>query len=296
MNNEILDDVIKLVTGEPEFEISESINSNDSDDNSTCSDTYSDIYSDETSEETPEKDIIPPYGCKHYLARCKIRAPCCDKIYSCRLCHDEENTHKIDRYKINKIICTKCDKEQGVHQFCNNDDCRICFSLYFCNKCMVFDDVDKKQFHCDTCRVCRVGGAENYYHCEMCNACISITLKNSHKCVDIKDAQCPICIDNLFESRTSITIMKCGHYMHKECLMSYLKTNYICPICSMSIIDTEYIYKMLETEVALTPMPDEYKDLKVKILCNDCLQKSETNFHIVALKCQLCSSYNTRQI
>ncbi|KAK9929380.1 hypothetical protein M0R45_026482 [Rubus argutus] len=24
------------------------------------------------------------YGCKHYRSRCKIRAPCCNKIYSCR--------------------------------------------------------------------------------------------------------------------------------------------------------------------------------------------------------------------
>lgn len=27
--------------------------------------------------------------CKHYRRRCKIRAPCCNEIYSCRHCHNE---------------------------------------------------------------------------------------------------------------------------------------------------------------------------------------------------------------
>jgi len=28
------------------------------------------------------------------------------------------------------------------------------------------DDVNKRQFHCDACGICRVGGRENYFHCE----------------------------------------------------------------------------------------------------------------------------------
>lgn len=27
--------------------------------------------------------------CEHYKRRCKIRAPCCDQIFSCRHCHNE---------------------------------------------------------------------------------------------------------------------------------------------------------------------------------------------------------------
>lgn len=40
-------------------------------------------------------------------------------------------------------------------------------------------------------------------------------------------------------------------------------------------------------------MPDEYKDIKIKILCNDCNAKSEVPFHIVGGKCSQCKSYNT---
>ncbi|KAL0557321.1 hypothetical protein IC582_005852 [Cucumis melo] len=29
------------------------------------------------------------YGCEHYRRRCKIRAPCCDQIFTCRHCHNE---------------------------------------------------------------------------------------------------------------------------------------------------------------------------------------------------------------
>ncbi len=30
------------------------------------------------------------YRCKHYFRKCNIFAPCCDKEFSCRLCHDQE--------------------------------------------------------------------------------------------------------------------------------------------------------------------------------------------------------------
>lgn len=29
------------------------------------------------------------YRCKHYRRRCRIRAPCCNEVYSCRHCHNE---------------------------------------------------------------------------------------------------------------------------------------------------------------------------------------------------------------
>lgn len=43
-------------------------------------------------------------------------------------------------------------------------------------------------------------------------------------------------------------------------------------------------------------MPEEYKDLKMLIMCNDCLQRSEVDFHIVGGKCKNCKSYNTSRI
>ena len=43
-------------------------------------------------------------------------------------------------------------------------------------------------------------------------------------------------------------------------------------------------------------MPEEYKDFKMLIMCNDCLQRSEVNFHIIGGKCKNCKSYNTSRI
>lgn len=46
-------------------------------------------------------------------------------------------------------------------------------------------------------------------------------------------------------------------------------------------------------QIAATPMPEEYKDKKMLVLCNDCLTKSEVPFHIIGGKCSNCRSYNT---
>ncbi|KAL0336926.1 UNVERIFIED_CONTAM: E3 ubiquitin-protein ligase RZFP34 [Sesamum calycinum] len=48
-------------------------------------------------------------------------------------------------------------------------------------------------------------------------------------------------------------------------------------------------------EVASTPMPEMYQNKMVWILCNDCGETSEVNYHIVAQKCLNCNSYNTKQ-
>uniref|UniRef100_A0A9I9EC50 CHY-type domain-containing protein n=1 Tax=Cucumis melo TaxID=3656 RepID=A0A9I9EC50_CUCME len=35
------------------------------------------------------------YGCQHYRRRCKIRAPCYNEIYPCRLCHNEAKLDNV---------------------------------------------------------------------------------------------------------------------------------------------------------------------------------------------------------
>ena len=42
--------------------------------------------------------------------------------------------------------------------------------------------------------------------------------------------------------------------------------------------------------------PEEYQNWSVKILCSDCHNESNVNFHIIGLKCQSCAGYNTRRI
>ena len=243
------------------------------------------------------------YGCKHYLRRCKIISPCCNEIYSCRLCHDEEKyesvyddkiKHKLDRFKINEIVCDNCDQKQQVKQNC--EQCNACFGLYYCDICHLFDDIDKNQFHCDGCGFCRIGGKENFMHCNKCNMCISISVYETHKCIDISDSLCPICMSDMFTSTIGIVQMKCGHFIHSKCLNELLNSSYKCPMCSCSIIETTELNKLIDNEVNATEMPDIYKDMMLQILCNDCHKESTVKFHIVGLKCQHCNGYNTRKI
>jgi uncharacterized CHY-type Zn-finger protein len=54
------------------------------------------------------------YVCKHYRRGCEIYAPCCEKYYSCRICHDEKESHKLDRTKVSKLKCRNCHKQNEV--------------------------------------------------------------------------------------------------------------------------------------------------------------------------------------
>ena len=242
-------------------------------------------------------------GCEHYKRKCKLVSPCCNEIYTCRLCHDlekydlEQNPkikHKLNRFDIKEIVCAKCETKQPVSNICIN--CNISFGKYFCNICNLFDDTDKDQYHCFDCGFCRIGGKDNFIHCVKCNMCISKNIFEQHKCITVKESLCPICMSDLFTSTLKIMPMICGHYIHIECLQEYIKTNYKCPTCSQSIVNTELLNKYLDIEIENTEMPEEYKNIKFNILCNDCHKESDVNFHIVGLKCKFCGGYNTRKI
>jgi RING finger and CHY zinc finger domain-containing protein 1 len=240
-----------------------------------------------------EDILTPPYGCKHYLRRCTLIAPCCDnKVFNCRRCHDEQTDHKLDP-KTSKIICTNCKQEQSPSQYCTH--CKICLGFYFCEHCALYDDVDKEQYHCDKCGICRLYKNKSF-HCDNCQTCLNTCLKDKHKCSNIKDTYCPICMEYLFDSTQGMYQAKCGHSLHYVCLMSLLETTNRCPICSKSIFNLQVVDQLIDLEIQQTPMPEELKNKQVDILCNDCNTKTTTNFHIVALKCSNCNSYNTKQI
>ena len=46
--------------------------------------------------------------------------------------------------------------------------------------------------------------------------------------------QCNICLDTYY-SRQTITILKCGHKYHKNCLQKWFQKKKTCPICSIEI-------------------------------------------------------------
>ncbi|XP_011079733.1 E3 ubiquitin-protein ligase MIEL1 [Sesamum indicum] len=244
------------------------------------------------------------YGCEHYRRRCKIRAPCCNQIFTCRHCHNEATSalsnpkerHEIVRHDVKQVVCAVCGTEQQVSNICSN--CRVKFGEYFCDICKFYDDdITKEQFHCNDCGICRVGGRENFFHCPKCGSCYSIGLRDNHLCVeDSMKSHCPICYEFLFDSTKQTTILKCGHTMHVECYEEMFSQNqYRCPICSKSVLNMSRTWERLDQEIEATAMPEEYR-YEVQILCNDCNNRSKAFFHIFGHKCQHCNSYNTRVI
>lgn len=260
---------------------------------------------DKRTAESLEKGLMH-YGCPHYRRRCRIRAPCCNEIFNCRHCHneaknninvDQKHRHDIPRHQVRQVICSLCGTEQEVQQVCIN--CGVCMGKYFCETCKLFDDdISKMQYHCNGCGICRIGGRENFFHCFKCGCCYSILLKNSHPCVEgAMHHDCPVCFEFLFESRSDITVMPCGHTIHMNCLKEMREHyQYACPLCLKSVCDMSKVWEKYDMEIAATPMPEPYQSKLVWILCNDCGKTSEVSFHLVAQKCSDCKSYNTRQI
>ena len=118
-------------------------------------------------------------------------------------------------------------------------------------------------------------------------------MRDNHKCIEkMSRSNCPVCLEDLHTSRKSCRVPKCGHMLHFKCMQQLLKTgNYACPTCSVSMVDMSSVWERLDYEVELTPMPTEYRDLKVAVLCRDCHQDSKSAFHILGQKCTHCGSY-----
>lgn len=125
-----------------------------------------------------------------------------------------------------------------------------------------------------------------------------------------------MCLEDLHTSRIPCHIPDCGHLIHRSCFDQLVHSgHYACPSCQTSLMDMTQLWKYLDNEVAMTQMPDAYKNYKVDILCKDChkvliiiincnfihlliicLQESTVKFHVVGLKCLHCGSYNTCRI
>ena len=171
--------------------------------------------------------------CPHYVRKCALVAPCCNKIYRCRLCHNNAETrHEIDRKAVQRIKCLQCGMIQAVAPRCSS--CLITFGLYFCEICRLFDDNDKGQFHCAMCGLCRLGGRENYKHCNKCGICFKIGSR--HTCIEeCSNSDCPICLEDL-HSHGECQKLTCGHLMHLECFRECRqKFKAVCPLCSNPI-------------------------------------------------------------
>ena len=235
-------------------------------------------------------DTIPK--CNHYKRNCLIHCKECNKFYGCRLCHDENENHKINRFKIEMMKCKLCNTVQKCSQTCIN--CSKEMSKYYCNICHLFANNDNRIIkHCDKCGICRIGDNK---HCDKCNMCFDISIYDTHNCIEETkyNDNCCICQQDLKTSRLHTTILKCNHLVHQECLNQYLKSNqYQCPLCKKSLIDMSNMWTDIENYVNLCQMPDEYKNYKVKVFCNDCEKRSLTKYHFTYNQCQECKGWNT---
>jgi len=234
-------------------------------------------------------------GCSHYKRKCKLMAPCCQKTYNCRFCHDEsEENHTMDRKAVEQVECLGCCLLQPLASQCKDEVCGLVFgSAYFCLICKLFDDTQKGQFHCDGCGICRAGGRDSFEHCDTCGLCLPIN--KPHKCISgSSKTNCPVCMEDIHTSRVGAHVPPCSHLLHNTCYVQMVSNGlYACPTCGLSMQDMSRVWKDIDRDVAETPMPREYQGLFRNILCRDCNTSSMAPFHVVGMKCVPCGSYNT---
>ena len=254
--------------------------------------------------------------CPHYDMYTHIVSKCCNKVYPCRLCHDENEDHKINRHDIDYMKCIYCCTFQKVNSCCMNP---LCFKFkvdhkYFCKKCNLWTDSDnnmlkvinsfiistidtkKSIYHCDSCGICRLGKREDFIHCDNCNLCLPKKTFEDHACkLNIKEENCPICLRSLWNTQNETTrILDCGHCVHSSCFIQNINSgNYSCSVCKKSMIDLTDMWRQIDAALESHSMPDEFKDWTADIHCNDCEKKTNTKYHFSYHKCQECGSYNT---
>ncbi|KIW44140.1 uncharacterized protein PV06_05173 [Exophiala oligosperma] len=246
----------------------------------------------------PPEPAAPDLGCVHYKRNVKMQCNTCQKWYPCRLCHDEVEDHTLPRRETKHMLCMLCKTPQPVGQFCR--ECRTMTASYYCRICRLWsDDPNKPIYHCDDCGICRIGQGlgKDFFHCRTCGACMSIQAESVHKCIERSTkCDCPICGEYMFTSNKSVVFMRCGHSIHEDCFAEWCNASYKCPICSKSIANMESQFRRLDRHIEEQPMPEEYRDNRAYIFCNDCNSRSVTRYHWLGLKCSLCESYNTTQL
>jgi CHY zinc finger len=70
----------------------------------------------------PPTSVLPtPEGqnnaCVHYERNCNLIAPCCDRAFGCRICHDELSPPghpPMNRFMIREVVCKLCSTRQAA--------------------------------------------------------------------------------------------------------------------------------------------------------------------------------------
>ena len=107
-------------------------------------------------------------GCSHYKRNVKLQCSTCDRWYTCRLCHDENEDHVLVRKETKNMLCMLCGCAQRAGEFCV--DCGERTAWYYCNVCKLWDnDPSKSIYHCNDCGICRKGRGlgKDFFHCKV---------------------------------------------------------------------------------------------------------------------------------
>ncbi|KAK6381639.1 hypothetical protein LTS17_004698 [Exophiala oligosperma] len=212
----------------------------------------------------PPEPPTPDLGCVHYKRNVKMQCNTCQKWYPCRLCHDEVEDHTLPRRETKHMLYS------GV--MIRTSPSIIVMTVAYAELAKVWGKTSSIAE--------RVGLAESVHKC----------IERSTKC------DCPICGEYMFTSNKSVVFMRCGHSIHEDCFAEWCNASYKCPICSKSIANMESQFRRLDRHIEEQPMPEEYRDNRAYIFCNDCNSRSVTRYHWLGLKCSLCESYNTTQL
>mmetsp|Transcript_2117 Transcript_2117/g.3255 ORF Transcript_2117/g.3255 Transcript_2117/m.3255 type:complete len:767 (+) Transcript_2117:61-2361(+) len=257
-------------------------------------------------------------GCPHYARAVKKRHPESGRLYTCRLCCEQDRERPLkdhdsplDRYKVTEVLCMRCGALQPADKRCVNPKCESKgkpFARYYCKICNLYDDNPKKKiYHCPFCNVCRSGAGLgiDFRHCMRCNACVSLSSSSTsssnnenHVCIPhCLQGNCPICHESMFESTKPLRGLKCGHVMHLPCFTLYIRgQTYTCPLCKKSVEDMREYFSQLDAAIWMQPMPAAYSTTMSKIYCQDCSKYCTVQYHFVGCKCIHCGSYNTREV
>ncbi|KAJ0162328.1 putative RING finger protein C2F3.16 [Colletotrichum tanaceti] len=246
--------------------------------------------------EEPESALV--LGCQHYRRNVKLQCSTCHKWYTCRFCHDAVEDHTLVRKETKNMLCMLCIHPQRASEACTK--CGGASARYYCNVCKLWDDHPTNNiYHCNDCGICRRGRGigKDFFHCKKCCACISVSIQQSHKCIERStDCDCPICGEYMFTSPKPVVFMGCGHSIHQKCYDEHMLRSYKCPICNKSLLNMQSQFRQLELAILAQPMPPEFRDTRATVLCNDCSGKSSVPYHWLGLKCAICTSYNTVEL
>ncbi|CAL6080956.1 CHY_zinc finger domain-containing protein [Hexamita inflata] len=235
-------------------------------------------------------------GCEHYICGCLQQCPECLNFYGCRQCHNDSESHLMNRKQVQNLKCRFCDAVVPYSESCAN--CKQKFCEVSCKICkfMCFIDANEKPFyHCDKCGTCNVGLENSYTHCEDCNACWWTDQLDSHVCCKNRAEKCCVCLGNIKDSIYQIHDMRCGHTMHYNCWSQLLdQNNYFCPVCKKYSLDDNQIEQM--TQYFLNYVKDKTRsNIPVRVHCNEC-QFAFDFFKQDIYFCHKCKKFNTEEL